>query len=147
MSVESEILDSYRVVAVVGLSPDPERASHRVSRYLKAQGYRIVPVNPMTTEVLGETCYSDLLSIPDKVEVVQVFRRSEDVPPIVEQAIKIGARAVWMQEGVVNEEAAARARQAGLLVVMDRCMLKEHAAMRTGGAEGGGDTWTPAIII
>src|SRR3989304_946421 len=130
MSIETEILESYRVIAVVGLSPNPERTSHHVCSYLKEQGYRIIPVNPTATEALGEVCYPDLVSVPGEVEVVQVFRRSEDVPPVVEQAIKIGAKAVWMQEGIINEEAALKARQAGLLVVMDRCMLKEHAGLR-----------------
>jgi predicted CoA-binding protein len=132
MSVESEILESYRVIAVVGLSPNPERTSHHVCSYLKEQGYRIIPVNPTTTEALGEVCYPDLISVPEGVEVVQVFRRSEDVPPVVDQAIKIGAKAIWMQEGIANDEAALKARQAGLLVVMDRCMLKEHRHMKGG---------------
>jgi len=126
MSIESEILESYKVVAVVGLSPNPERESHRVGKYMKEQGYRIIPVNPTAKEVLGEVCYPDLLAVPESVEVVDIFRRSEDVPPIVEQAIKVHAKAVWMQEGIVNEEAAAVARQAGVLVVMDRCIKKAH---------------------
>jgi len=126
MSIESEILESYKVVAVVGLSPNPERESHRVGKYMKEQGYRIIPVNPTAKEVLGEVCYPDLLAVPESVEVVDIFRRSEDVPPIVEQAIKVHAKAVWMQEGIVNEEAAAAARQAGVLVVMDRCIKKAH---------------------
>jgi len=126
MSIESEILESYKVVAVVGLSPNPERESHRVGKYMKEQGYRIIPVNPTAKEVLGEVCYPDLLAVPESVEVVDIFRRSEDVPPIVDQAIKVHAKAVWMQEGIVNEEAAAVARQAGVLVVMDRCIKKAH---------------------
>jgi predicted CoA-binding protein len=126
MGIEADILLSCRVVAVVGLSPDPERHSHRVSKYLREQGYKIVPVNPMATEVLGEKCYPDLLSIPGLVEVVDIFRRSEDVPSIIDQAIRIKAKAIWMQEGIVNEDAADRASQAGIMVVMDRCMLKEH---------------------
>lgn len=132
MGIESEILESYNVIAVVGLSPNPERTSHHVCSYLKEQGYKIIPVNPTATEALGEVCYPDLASVPGSVEVVQVFRRSEDVPPVVEQAIKIGAKAIWMQEGIINEEAALKARQAGLLVVMDRCMLKEHAHLHHG---------------
>jgi len=91
--------------------------------------YRVIPVNPNAGEILGEKCYPDLASIPERVEVVDIFRRSEDVMPVVDEAIKIGARAVWMQEGVINEEAVARARDAGLLVVMDKCMLKEHARL------------------
>jgi predicted CoA-binding protein len=130
--VESDILQHYHVIAVVGLSPNPERTSNHVAVYLKEQGYHIIPVNPTTTEALDEVCYPDLVSVPDEVEVVQIFRKSEDVPPIVDQAIQKGAKAVWMQEGIVNEEAALKARQAGLLVVMDRCMLKEHALMGGG---------------
>lgn len=133
MTIETEILQSYKVVAVVGLSPNPERQSYRVAQYLKENGYRIIPVNPMTSEVLGEKSYPDLLAVPESVDVVDIFRRTEDVPPIVDQAIQVHAKAVWMQEGIVNEEAAAKARQEGILVVMDRCMLKEHEAM-TGGA-------------
>ncbi len=124
--IEEEILNSSRVVAVVGLSAKPDRPSHRVADYLKAQGYRIIPVNPAESEVLGELCYPDLASVPESVDVVDIFRRSEEVLPIVKEAIKIGAKAVWIQEGVINEEAAARAREAGLMVVMDKCMLKEH---------------------
>lgn len=133
MTIETEILQSYKVVAVVGLSPNPERQSYRVAQYLKENGYRIIPVNPMASEVLGEKSYPDLLAVPESVDVVDIFRRTEDVPPIVDQAIQVHAKAVWMQEGIVNEEAAAKARQEGILVVMDRCMLKEHEAM-TGGA-------------
>jgi hypothetical protein len=131
MSAEEEILSFSRVVAVVGLSSKTDRPSYEVASYLKEQGYRIIPVNPMEKEILGEICYPDLASIPEPVDVVDIFRRSEEVLPIVEEAIKIGAKAVWMQEGVVNGEAAARAREAGLLVIMDECMLKEH--QRLGG--------------
>ncbi|MBM4444392.1 MAG: CoA-binding protein [Chloroflexi bacterium] len=126
MNQEEQILDTYRIVAVVGLSPDAERPSFRVASYLKAQGYRIIPVNPRLSQVLGETCYPELTSIPEPVEVVDIFRRAEEAPAIVDQAIAVGARAVWMQEGIVNEAAARKAREAGLLVVMDRCMRKEH---------------------
>jgi hypothetical protein len=111
---------------VVGLSPDPGKPSHEVEAYLKRAGYRIIPVNPACQEVLGERCYPTLADVPGEVEIVDVFRRSEFLPEIVEQAIAKGARVVWMQEGVVNEEAAGRAEEAGLEVVMDRCMLKEH---------------------
>jgi len=124
--MEEEILKSSRVVAVVGLSPNPDRPSHRVASYLKEHGYRIIPVNPQETKILGERSYPALSSIPEPVDVVDIFRRSQEVAPIVEDAIEIGARAVWMQEGVINEEAATRAKEAGLLVVMDKCMLKEH---------------------
>lgn len=130
MSTEKEILNTSRVVAVVGLSPNPDRPSYRVASYLKEQGYKIIPVNPTTGEILGEVSYPDLSSIPETVDVVDIFRRSEEVPAIVEDAIKIGAKVVWMQEGIINEEAATRAREAGLLVVMDRCMLKEHQKLR-----------------
>ena len=130
MSAEEKILNTYRTVAVVGLSPKPDRPSNHVANYLKEQGYRIIPVNTSAREILGETCYPDLSSIPEPVDVVDIFRRSEAVPPIVEEAIKIGAKAVWMQEGVINEEAAARAEEAGLLVVMDRCMLNEHRKLQ-----------------
>ena len=130
MSAEEKILNICRTVAVVGLSPKPDRPSNHVAKYLKEQGYRIIPVNTYAGEILGETCYPDLSSIPEPVDVVNIFRRSEAVPPIVEEAIKIGAKAVWMQEGVINEEAAARAEEAGLLVVMDRCMLKEHRKLQ-----------------
>jgi len=131
MSAEEEILNSSRIIAMVGLSPRPDRPSYLVASYLKEQGYRIIPVNPTEKEILGEPCYPSLASIPEPVDVVDIFRRSEEVPAIVEEAIKIGAKAVWMQEGVVNGEAAARAREAGLLVIMDECMLKEH--QRLGG--------------
>ena len=120
------ILEDSRTVAVVGLSPREERDSHRVAKYLQGQGYRIIPVNPNADEVLGERSYPDLVSIPEPIDVVDVFRRSEAVPEIVEEAIKVGAKTVWMQEGVIHEEAAARAREAGLQVVMDRCTMKEH---------------------
>ena len=127
--VEDKILTDYRTVAVVGASPNPERPSYGVAGYLAENGYRVIPVNPNAEKMLGEKCYPDLGSIPEKVEVVDIFRRSEDVMPIVDEAIKIGARVVWMQEGVINEEAAAKARHAGLLVVMDKCMLKEHSRL------------------
>ena len=120
------ILSQSRNVAVVGMSPHPERPSHRVARYLQERGYRIIPVNPSANNILGQKSYPDLASIPGPVDVVDIFRRSEEVLPIVEQAIGIGAKVVWMQEGVINEEAARRAREAGLSVVMDRCMRKEH---------------------
>jgi len=126
MGIEAEILQSCHIVAVVGLSPNPERHSHRVSKYLQEHGYRIIPVNPLASEVLGEKCYPDLISIPEHVDVVDIFRRSEDVPPIIDQAIQIKAKAIWMQEGIVNENAALNAKQSGMMVVMDRCMLKEH---------------------
>lgn len=135
------ILEKSKAVAVVGLSLKEERDSHRVARYLQSQGYRIIPVNPNADEILGERSYPDLASIPEPVDLVDIFRRSEAVPEIVEEAIKVGAKTVWMQEGVIHEEAAARARQAGLQVVMDRCMMVEHRRHlergRAGGAEEG----------
>jgi len=122
----SELLKSSRTIAVVGLSGKRFRPSYGVAEYLQRAGYRIIPVNPQETEVLGEKCYPDLDSIPEPVDIVDIFRRSEYVPEIAEAAIRIHARAVWMQEGVVNEEAAQRAKEAGLQVVMDRCILKDH---------------------
>jgi len=130
VSIEEEILNSSRVVAVVGLSPRPDHPSYGVASYLKEQGYRIIPVNPTAKEILGEVCYPDLSSIPEAIDVVDIFRRSEEVPTIVEEAIRIGTKAVWMQEEVINGQAAARAREAGLLVVMDKCMLKEHRKLK-----------------
>jgi hypothetical protein len=113
-------------VAVVGLSPNPERPSHVVASYLIEHGYHVIPVNPNAQQILGKASYPDLSSIPETVEVVDIFRRPEEVMSVVEEAIKIGAKAVWMQEGVINEEATAKARDAGLLVVMGKCMRKEH---------------------
>jgi predicted CoA-binding protein len=130
MGAEEEILTSSKTIAVVGLSLKTDRPSYTVASYLKQQGYRIIPVNPTATEILGEKSYPDLSSVPEKVDVVDIFRRSEEVLPIVEEAIRIGAKAVWMQEGVINEEAANLARDAGLLVVMDKCMLKEHQKLQ-----------------
>jgi predicted CoA-binding protein len=121
-----EILQSARTVAVVGLSGKRYRPSYGVAEYLKREGYRVVPVNPEETEVLGEKCYPDLDSVPGEIDVVDIFRRSEFVPEIVEAAIRKGAKVIWMQEGVIHEEAARRAREAGLTVVMDRCILKDH---------------------
>lgn len=122
-----DLLARSKVIAVVGLSSKPHRPSFGVARYLQSVGYRIIPVNPNESEVLGEKSYARLEDVPVQVDIVDIFRRSEFVPPLVESAIAIGAAAVWMQEGVVHEEAAARARAAGLEVVMDRCTLKEHA--------------------
>jgi predicted CoA-binding protein len=122
----SEILHSARTIAVVGLSGKRYRPSYGVAEYLQRAGYRIIPVNPEETEVLGEQAYPDLDSIPEPVDVVDIFRRSEFVAPIVEAAIRKGAKMIWMQEGVIHEEAARRAEAAGLAVVMDRCILKDH---------------------
>jgi hypothetical protein len=119
---------AMKTIAVVGLSPRPERPSHRVAAYLQQAGYRIIPVNPGAREILGETCYPSLLDIPDPVEVVEVFRRPDQVGPIAEAAINIGAKALWLQDGVVNPEAAKMAEAAGLLVVMDDCLQRRHRA-------------------
>jgi len=122
----SEILKTSRTIAVVGLSSRKFRPSYGVAEYLQSAGYRIIPVNPDETEVLGEKAYARLEDVPERVDIVDSFRRSEYVPEIVESAIRIGARAVWMQEGVMHAEAAERARRAGLLVVMNTCILKQH---------------------
>jgi predicted CoA-binding protein len=121
-----ELLKSARTIAVVGLSSTRFRASYGVSQYLQSAGYRIVPVNPNEREVLGEKAYARLEDVPEKLDIVDVFRRSEFVAPVVEAAIRVGARAIWMQEGVADEAAAERARAAGLFVIMDSCILKEH---------------------
>jgi uncharacterized protein len=126
--VAARILRDYRRIAVVGISDRPSRDSYRVAAYLAQAGYVIIPVNPNVTQVLGERCWPTLDDAPTPIEVVDVFRRSELVEPVVDAAIRVGAKAVWMQDGVVNEAAAAKARAAGLLVVMDRCMLRDHAA-------------------
>lgn len=128
-----QILSQYKTVAIVGLHPNPDRPSNEIGLYLKSHGYRIIPVNPKFPEILGEKSYPDLLSIPEPIEVVDIFRRPEAVPPIVDQAIKKGAKVVWMQEGIVNEEAAKTAREAGLLVVMDKCMRNEHLRLTAEG--------------
>lgn len=126
MDIIEKVIKESRTVAVVGISDKPDRPSNAVSKYLQANGYKIIPVNPLLHEVLGEHAYPDLKSIPGKVDIVDIFRKSEDVQPIVVEAIKIGAKAVWMQEGVVNQAAKETAEKAGLAVVMDKCMLKEH---------------------
>jgi uncharacterized protein len=122
----TRLLETSRTIAVVGLSSKPDRPSHEVAKYLQSAGYRIVPVNPQETEVLGERAFARLEDIPVPVDIVDIFRRLEFVPAVVESAIRIGARAVWMQEGVIHRESAERARKAGLFVVMDACILKEH---------------------
>lgn len=121
-----EILDSTETIASVGLSGSEEKASHWVAVYLQGQGFRVIPVNPTMDKILGEKSYPDLESIPEKIDVVQLFRPSEAVMPFVESAIKIGAKVVWMQEGIENEEAAQLARESGLKVVMDACMRATH---------------------
>jgi len=123
-----ELLQRAKTIAVVGLSDSPLRPSHGVSAYMQSRGYRIIPVNPTISEALGENAFSSLLDVPDKIDIVNIFRRPEYVDEIVEQAIQLKIPAVWMQEEVINEAAAAKARQSGLFVVMDLCILKEHRA-------------------
>jgi predicted CoA-binding protein len=123
---EAEILARYCSVAIVGASPDPERPSYQVAQYLMEHGYRVFFVNPRVPEIMGQPSFPSLAAVPDRVEVVDIFRRPNEVMPLVLEAIEIGARAIWMQVGVVNEAAAAKAREAGLDVVMDRCMAVEH---------------------
>jgi len=124
----ADIVKSYKTVAVVGLSSNPSRPSFGVAQYIQSVGYRIIPVNPNETEVLGEECYPRLEDIPKShpIEIVDIFRRSEDVSPVVEGAIAVGAKVVWMQQGIENQNAAAKARAAGLFVVEDACILIEH---------------------
>ena len=121
-----EILKQYKTIAVVGLSSNPTRASYEVTVYMQRAGYRIIPVNPNETEVLGEKSYARLEDVPGKIEIVDVFRRAEDVPPVVESAIRVGAKVVWMQLGIENAVAAERGRAAGLIVVEDACIFVEH---------------------
>ncbi len=134
------LLTDCRVIAVVGLSPKPDRPSFEVSQYMQAQGYRIVPINPLASRILGEPCYPSLSVAAQalateglRIAMVDCFRRSEEIPPIADEAIAIGAACLWMQIGVVHEAAAAKARAAGLAVVMDRCLLVEHARLRRAG--------------
>src|SRR5579863_8398402 len=122
----TELLKTAKTIAVVGLTNSPMRPSYGVTQYMRSQGYRIIPVNPKITQWMGEKAYPSLLDVPEKVDIVNVFRRSDAVPEVVEQAIRIQAPAIWMQEGVIHEEAAEKARQAGIFVVMDLCILKEH---------------------
>jgi len=122
----TELLKTAKTIAVVGLTDSPLRPSYGVSHYMLSQGYRIIPVNPNITDWMGEKAYPTLLDVPEKVDIVNVFRRPSAVPEVVEDAIRIKAPAIWMQEGVVHEEAAEKARQAGIFVVMDSCILKEH---------------------
>lgn len=129
------ILNHCRTIAVVGLSPKPHRASFDVARYMQANGYRIIPVNPNAAEVLGEKAYSTLLEAAkhEKIDLVNCFRNSEDIPPVVDEAIAIGAKAVWMQLGIANAEAAAKAEAAGLLVVQDHCIKIDHRVLQSRG--------------
>jgi predicted CoA-binding protein len=129
-SAVRRILAESRTVAVVGLSPKPDRPSHQVAQYLQETGYSIIPVNPSCAEALGEPCYTDLHSVPVPIEIVDIFRRSEDVEPVVREAIAVGVKLIWMQQGVVNEAAARLAEEAGLLAVMDRCLKIELERLR-----------------
>jgi uncharacterized protein len=124
----ADLLKRSRTLAVVGLSNSPLRPSHGVSAYMQTQGYRIIPVNPKIHGSLGEKSYASLLDVPEKIDIVNVFRRPEFVEEIVDQAIRLKVPAIWMQESVVHEKAAEKARQAGMFVIMDRCILKEHKA-------------------
>ena len=124
----SELLKKAKTIAVVGLSDNPMKPSHGVSQYMQSHGYRIIPVNPQCSEVLGEKSYPSLLDVPEKIDIVDVFRRPDAVPGIVEQAIQLKVPALWLQETVVHEAAAEKARTAGIFVVMDKCILKEHRA-------------------
>ena len=121
-----KILEDCRTIAVVGLSSNPGRASNGVAGYMKRQGYKVIPVNPNEEQVFGEKSYPSLADVPTKIDLVDVFRRSEEAGKVVDEAIKVGAKAVWLQEGVIDHDAARRAQDAGLLVVMDRCWLKDH---------------------
>jgi len=125
-----DILTKYKTIAVVGLSSNPARPSYGVTEYMQSSGYQIIPVNPNETDVLGEPSYSSLDEVPQKLEIVDIFRRSEEVPPVVDAAIRAGAKVIWMQQGIVNEPAAEKARAAGLTVVMDACILIEHKRRR-----------------
>jgi predicted CoA-binding protein len=124
-----EILGSARTIAVVGLSPKPERPSNRVANYLIEAGYRIIPVNPGQETILGQICYPDLDAVPEKIDIVDIFRKSADVPPVVEQAIEVSAGTVWLQQGIVNDAAAERCRAVGITCVMDSCIKIEHARL------------------
>ncbi len=126
MSAIPELLRKSKTIAVVGLSSKKFRPSYGVAEYMQAHGYRVIPVNPNESEVLGEKSYSSLEEVPEHIDVVDIFRRSEFVGPIVDSAIRIGANVIWMQEGVEHNDGAQKAREAGLAVVMDRCILKEH---------------------
>ena len=126
----SKLLKKAKTIAVVGLSDSAMRTSYRVSEYMQEQGYRIIPVNPTIRESLGEKAYASLSDVAEKIDIVNVFRRSEFVPAVVEEAIRVKVPAIWMQEGVIHDESAQKAREAGIFVVMDRCILKEH--MRRG---------------
>jgi len=125
-----DILTKYKTIAVVGLSSNPMRPSYGVTEYMQSSGYHIIPVNPNETDVLGEPSYANLEEVPQKIEIVDIFRRPEEVPPVVDAAIRVGAKVIWMQQGIANEPAAEKARAAGITVVMDACILIEHKRRR-----------------
>lgn len=125
------LLSESRTIAIVGMSPKSQRPSNSVAAYLIAQGYKVIPINPGHNQILGLTCYPELKAVPTPVDIVDIFRKSSEVEAIVEQAVDIGARAVWMQQGVINDEAAGRAVEAGLVAVMDRCIKVEHSRLLT----------------
>ena len=125
----AKILRTSKVIAVIGASPKPERPSHWISVYLKEQGYKVIPVNPGQTEVLGDKCYKSLTDVPEAVDIVDIFREPAAVPAIVDEAIAKKAKVIWMQEGIVHNEAAEKARQAGLKVIQNRCLYKEHVRL------------------
>lgn len=127
----TELLRTAKTIAVVGLTNSPMRPSYGVTQYMRSQGYRIIPVNPNITEWMGEKAYPSLLDVPEKIDIVDVFRRSDAVPGVIEQAIQIKAPAIWLQEGVIHDEATEKARQAGIFVVEDLCILKEHRKRRS----------------
>ncbi len=140
-----QIFRQYQTIAVVGLSPKTDRPSHRVAAYLQQAGYRIIPVNPGQNEILGQTCYPNLGAIPEPVEIVDIFRRADQVEPIVRDAVAIGARVVWMQQGIVNQAAARIAEQAGLTVIMDRCMKVDHMQYGPGKSDDRGSRSTQPV--
>ena len=130
-----KILDDCKTIAVVGLSSDPSRPSYGVASYMRRRGYTVIPVNPNETEVFGDKSYPSLADVPEQIDLVDIFRRSDEAGKAVDEAIAVGARAVWLQEGVIDEAAAARALEAGLLVVMDRCWLKDHLRFAENGKQ------------
>ncbi len=139
MSTEEirSVLENYKTIAVVGLSKNPDKDSYRVAKYLKTKGYHIIPINPFAEVILEEECYKSLLDVPETIEIVDIFRPAKDVPPIIDQAIELtkklgNPRVIWMQIGIVNEKAARLARNAGLVVVMDKCMMVEHKRLSKG---------------
>jgi predicted CoA-binding protein len=125
-----DILTKYKIIAVVGLSSNPARPSYGVTEYMQSSGYHIIPVNPNETDVLGEPSHANLEDVPQKIEIVDIFRRPEEIPPVVDAAIRVGAKVIWMQLGITNEPAAEKAQAAGLIVVMDACLLIEHKKRR-----------------